>query len=114
MEPVELYQVLLHKMESSLPFLLDYSKERSDLSIIDFFLDLIMICKENDSFSITFENSHERIIEFVYYFCDYHKIELSAKQRKTLLCTLQKLIQILGDNSLMSNLDKGRFKFWHC
>lgn len=111
MEPVELYQVLLSKMERSLPFLLDFSKENSDLSIIDFFMDLIMVCKENDSLSITFENTHERIIDFVYYFCDFHKIELNAKQRKTLLSILQKLIQILGDNSLMSNLEKGRFKF---
>jgi hypothetical protein len=111
MEPVELYQVLLSKMERSLPFLLDFSKENSDLSIIDFFMDLIMVCKENDSLSITFENTHERIIDFVYYFCDFHKIKLSSKQRKTLLSTLQKLIQILGDNSLMSNLEKGRFKF---
>jgi hypothetical protein len=111
MKPVELYQVLLSKMEKSLPFLLDFSKEKSDLSIIDFFLDLIMVCKENDSFSITFENAHERIIDFVYYFCDFHQISLSTEQRKTLLSTLQKLIQILGDNSLMSNLEKGRFKF---
>lgn len=111
MEPVELYQVLLSKMERSLPFLLDFSKEKSDLSIIDFFMDLIMVCKENDTLSITFENTHERIIDFVYYFCDFHKIELSSRQRKTLLSTLQKLIQILGDNSLMSNLEKGRFKF---
>jgi len=113
MEPVELYQVLLIKMEKSLPFLLDFSKEKSDLAIIDFFLDLIMICKENNSFSITFENAHETIIDFVYYFCDFHQIELTAKQRQTLLKTLQKLIQILGDNTLMTNLDKGRFKFWH-
>jgi hypothetical protein len=50
--------------------------------------------------------------EFVFYFCEKQEIELSIQQKQELQSTLKKLVYILGDDMLINNLNKSRFKLW--
>ena len=114
MEVNKIYPIFMKQLESSAPFLFEYSKGNRDLAIMDFFIDFIKVLKNDQTLQsqITYQNAPTVIIEFVFYFCEKQQIEMSIQQKQELQSTLKKLVYILGDDMLMNNLNKSRFKLW--
>jgi hypothetical protein len=114
MEVNKIYPIFMKQLESSAHFLFEYSKGNRDLAIIDFFIDFIKILKNDQSLQsqINYQNAPTVMIEFTLYFCEKQEIKLSIQQKQELQSTLKKLVTILGDDMLMNNLNKSRFKLW--
>jgi len=114
MDVHEIYPIIMGQLERSSSFLFEYSKGINDLAIIDFFMDFIKVLKNDQTLQaqINYQNAPTVIIEFVFYFCEKQEIELSIQQKQELQSTLKKLVYILGDDMLINNLNKSRFKLW--
>jgi hypothetical protein len=110
---METYPLLCRKLERSLTFLFEFSKGKNDM-VIDFFIDFLDVLKNDQSLQehFTFENASKNVVEFVFYFCQQNQITLSLEQKITLQSILKKLVYVLGNDLLMSNLEKKRFKLW--
>lgn len=114
MDVNKIYPIIMGQLERSSLLLFEYSKGINDLAIIDFFMDFIKVLKNDQALQtqISYENAPNVIIEFVFYFCEKQQIELSIQQKQELQSTIKKLVYILGDDMLINNLNKSRFKLW--
>ena len=114
MEANEIQDTILPQIDKYVSFLFEFAKGNNDLAIIDFFMKFMKILKTDQSIQnqITFQNIHSIVMESVFYLCHYHDIHLSPSQKLLLKSTLHKLIYILEDDILMTNLNKSRFKLW--
>jgi len=110
---MEIYPLLCRQLERSSTFLFEFSKGKNDM-VIDFFIDFLDVLKNDQSLQehFTFENASHLVVEFVFYFCQQNQIVLSLEQKIILQSILKKLVYVLGNDLLMSNLEKKRFKLW--